>query len=82
MVTIPEGLENWKAVCADTLSKAADNGIYGLGTLAGLDGEVIIIDGQAFQYTSTGGVRALEESETDRASPFHASRSHASNMEA
>jgi acetolactate decarboxylase len=54
-----------QGICADGLPvfQALRYGDHGLGTLAGLDGEVIIIDGQAFQYTSTGGVRALEESD-------------------
>ncbi|OQE19269.1 hypothetical protein PENFLA_c019G07868 [Penicillium flavigenum] len=53
-----------QGICADGLPvpQALRHGDHGLGTLAGLDGEVIIIDGQAFQYTS-GGVRALEKSD-------------------
>ncbi|KAF3389071.1 Alpha-acetolactate decarboxylase [Penicillium rolfsii] len=54
-----------QGICGDGLpmSQILTHGDHGLGTLAGLDGEVIIMNGQAFQYTSSGSTRALDDSD-------------------
>ncbi|KAB8236921.1 uncharacterized protein BDW43DRAFT_323186 [Aspergillus alliaceus] len=54
-----------QGICADGLPvmQLLSKGDHGLGALAGLDGEVTIIDGHVYQFTSSGGARALEPSD-------------------
>ncbi|KAI2790507.1 hypothetical protein POX_d06023 [Penicillium oxalicum] len=54
-----------QGLCGDgiPISQMLAHGDHGLGTLASLDGEVIIINGKAFQYTSDGSTRVLAHSE-------------------
>ncbi|KAE8395213.1 hypothetical protein BDV23DRAFT_168817 [Aspergillus alliaceus] len=46
-----------QGICADGLPvmQLLSKGDHGLGALAGLDGEVTIIDGHVYQFTSSGG---------------------------
>ncbi|EPS31784.1 hypothetical protein PDE_06742 [Penicillium oxalicum 114-2] len=54
-----------QGICGDgvPISRILTHGDHGLGTLASLDGEVIVINGQAFQYTSDGSTQVLTNSE-------------------
>ncbi|KAB8264137.1 alpha-acetolactate decarboxylase [Aspergillus pseudonomiae] len=54
--TLAQGICNDGVPVTQLLTK----GDHGLGTLAKMDGEVTIIDGQAYQNTSDGGARTLQ----------------------
>lgn len=46
-----------------TVAQALSHGDFGLGTLNLLDGEVVVLDGHAYQQDSTGATRLLSGSE-------------------
>ncbi|KAF5862432.1 hypothetical protein ETB97_011706 [Aspergillus alliaceus] len=77
-----------QGICADGLPvmQLLSKGDHGLGALAGLDGEVTIIDGHVYQFTSSGGARALEPSDVtpflnDHLFPTHEKRHHPSSLQ-
>ncbi|KUL89541.1 hypothetical protein ZTR_04468 [Talaromyces verruculosus] len=41
-----------------------EKGTHGLGTVAELDGEIVVIDSQAYHFTTTGNVRCLTKNDT------------------
>lgn len=53
-------------VCSDGVSanEVLEKGTLGLGTVAELDGEIIVIDNQAYHFTATGDVRCLTRNDT------------------
>ena len=59
----------------ETIAHILEKGTLGLGTLHGLDGEVIFLDGVAYQGRSDGSVAQLDGSELiiqKYAHPYHA----------
>ncbi|GFG18468.1 hypothetical protein IFM5058_09053 [Aspergillus udagawae] len=57
---LAQGLCSGGLPAAHVLSK----GDHGIGTLADLDGELVIVDSQAYKFTSAGDAQPLNSSET------------------
>lgn len=55
-----------QGVCSDGVAanKILEKGTHGLGTVAELDGEIVVIDNQAYHFTATGNVRRLTKNDT------------------
>ncbi|KAB8228404.1 alpha-acetolactate decarboxylase-domain-containing protein [Aspergillus alliaceus] len=57
---LAQGLCSGGLPAAHVLSK----GDHGIGTLADFDGELVIVDSQAYKFTSAGDAQPLDSSET------------------
>ncbi|EAW08930.1 acetolactate decarboxylase [Aspergillus clavatus NRRL 1] len=55
-----------QGVCEDGVSaaKVLTQGTHGLGTVSLLDGEIIVVDNEAYHFTSTGEVRTVAPTDT------------------